>query len=58
MQKYFNKTKFLNEINGFYRRIKLKAHFKDQTNKPRTEEGILENRLIKHGYPKRNHDTI
>ena len=40
-QKYFNKTKFFNEINGFYRRIKLKAHFKDQTNKPKTEEDIL-----------------
>ena len=25
MQKYFNKKNFYNEINGFYRRIKLKA---------------------------------
>ena len=40
MQKYFNKTNFFNEINGFYRRIKLKAHFEDQTNKPKIDEDI------------------
>ena len=33
MQKYFNKTKLFDEINGFYGRIKLKACFNDQTNK-------------------------
>ena len=41
MQNYFNKTRFFNEVNGFYRRIKLKAHFKDQTNKLKTEEDIF-----------------
>ena len=41
MQNYFNKTRFFNEVNGFYRRIKLKAHFKDQTNKLKTEEEIF-----------------
>ena len=25
----------------FYRRIKLKAHFKDQTNKPKTKEDVF-----------------
>ena len=41
MQKYFNKTNFFNKINGFYRRIKHKAHFKDQTNKTKTKEDIF-----------------
>ena len=33
--------KFFNEINLFNRRIKTKANFKDQTNKPKTEEDIF-----------------
>ena len=41
MQNYFNKTKFFNKINDFYQTIKPKAHFKDQTNKPKTEEDIF-----------------
>ena len=53
MQKYY-KTKFFNEINGFYRRIKLKAHFKDQTNKPKTEEDISRKPTDKTWIPKKN----
>ena len=34
MQKYFNKNRFYKTVNVFYQRIKLKTHFKDQTNKP------------------------
>ena len=41
MQKYFNNKKFYNEISSFYRRIKHKAHFKDQTNKPKAYEDIF-----------------
>ena len=41
MQKYFNKKNFYNKINGFYRRIRPKAHFQDQTNKLKTEEDIF-----------------
>ena len=41
MLKYFNKTEFFNEINGFFRRIKFKAHFKYQTNKPTIEEDLF-----------------
>ena len=41
MQKYLNKRKFICDINGFYRRIKLKAYFKDQTSKPKTEKYIF-----------------
>ena len=33
MQKYFNKKKFYNETNGFQLGNKLKAYFKDPTNK-------------------------
>ena len=49
MQKYFNKNKF-NKINGFYQRIKVKTHFKNQKNKPKTEKYIFRNQLIKHGF--------
>ena len=37
-QMYFNKKKFYHKINDCYQRIKLKAHFKDYTNKSKTEE--------------------
>ena len=58
MQNYFNKTKFFNEINGFYQRIKLKAHFKDQTNKPKAEEDIFRKPTDKTWIPQKNHHTI
>ena len=56
-QKYFNKTKFFNEINGFYRRIKLKAHFKDQTNRPKTEKNIFRKPTDKTWKPQKHHHT-
>ena len=56
MQKYFNKTKFFNEINVFYWRIK--AHFKDQKNKPKTEEDILRKLTGKTWISPKNHHTI
>ena len=58
MQKYFNKTKFCNEINGFYRRIKLKAHFKDQTNRAIIKEYMFRKPTDKTWIPKKNHHTI
>ena len=58
MQKYFNKTKFLNEIDGFYQRIKLKAHLKNQTNKPKTEEDIFRKPTDKTWIPPKNHHAI
>ena len=54
MQKYFNKTKFFNEINVFYRRIKLK----DQKIKPKTEEDIFRKPTDKTWIPQKNHYTI
>ena len=58
MQKYFNKKKCFNETNGFYRRIKLKAHFKDQTNKSKTGEDIFRKPTDKTWIPSKNHHTI
>ena len=58
MQKCFNMKKFFNEINGFSRRIKLKAHFKDQTNKPKTGEDIFRKPTDKTWIPPKNHRTI
>ena len=58
MQKCFNIKKFFNEINGFSRRIKLKAHFKDQTNKPKTGEDIFRKPTDKTWIPPKNHRTI
>ena len=52
-QKYFNKTKVFNEMNGFYRRIKLKAHFKDHANKPKAEEVMFRKQTDKTWMPKR-----
>ena len=57
MQQYFKKTNF-NEINGFYRRIKLKAHFKEQTNNTKTEEDIFRKPTDKTWIPPKNHHTI
>ena len=56
MQKYFNKKKFYNETNGFQLGNKLKAYFKDPTNKQK-HKLFLENRLIKCGLLKK-HRTI
>ena len=58
MQKYFNKKKFFNEINAFYRRIKLKEHFKDKTNKSKTEEDIFRKPNDKTWIPPKNHHTV
>ena len=58
MQKYLNKARFLNEINYFYGRIKLKAHLKDMTNKPKTEEDIFKKPNDKTWIPQKNHHTI
>ena len=58
MQKYFNKKKFYNKINDFYWRIKLKAHFKNQTSKPKTEQDIFRKPTDKTWIPKKNHHTI
>ena len=52
MQKYFNKKKFYNETNGFQLGNKLKAYFKDPTNKQK-QKLFLENRLIKCGLLKK-----
>ena len=48
-------------MNGFYQKTKLKAHFKDQTNKPKTEENIFRkptNKTWIPAPPKKNHHTI
>ena len=53
-QKYFNKKKnFFNEINGFYRRIKLKKHFNDRTSKAKIEEDVFRKPTDKTWIPKK-----
>ena len=58
MQKYFNKKKFYNEISSFYQRIKHKAHFKDQTNKPKAYEDIFRKPTDKTWIPPKHHHNI
>ena len=58
MQKYLNKRKFICDINGFYRRIKLKAYFKDQTSKPKTEKYIFRKPADKRWIPKKTRHNI
>ena len=58
MQKYFSKTKFFNEMNGFYRRIKLKAHFKDLIIKPKTEKNVFKKPTGKTWMPHKSHHPI
>ena len=53
MQKYFKKNRLYNEINGFYWRIKLKAHFTDHKNKPKTEEDVFRKPTDKTWIPKK-----
>ena len=55
MQNYFNKTRFVSETNGFHGRIKLKAHFKDQINKRKTEQNIFRKQTDKTWIPQSNH---
>ena len=49
--------KFFNEINLFYRRIKTKANFKDQTNKPKPEKDIFRKPTDKTWITEKNHHT-
>lgn len=58
MQKYFNKNRFYNTVNVFYQRIKLKTHFKDQKNKPKTEKVIFTKPTDKTWIPPNNYHTI
>ena len=55
---YFNKKKFYHKINDCYQRIKLKAHFKDYTNKSKTEEDTFRKPTDKTQIPKKTHLTI
>ena len=54
LQKYFKETKFFNKskINGFYRRMKLNAHFNNQANKSKTEEDMFRKPTDKTFYDK------
>ena len=58
MQKYFNKEKYYNEVNVFHKKIKLKIHFKDQINKPKTESDIFRIPTDKTWVVPKNHHTI
>ena len=56
--KVFQQNEFFNKINGFYQRIKLKTHFKDQKNKPKTEKVIFTKPTDKTWIPPNNYHTI
>ena len=58
MQKYFSKTNFFNGINGFYWRMKLEAHFKDQANKPETEKDVFRKSTDKIRIPQKTRHTV
>ena len=54
MQKYFNKTKFFNEIERFFiKESNLKHILKTRKISEKQKKIYLENRLIKHGYHKK-----
>ena len=61
-QKTFDKKTqktFDKEVNDFYRRIKLKAHFKDTASHQHlTEDEIFKKRSIKSWIPPKNHLTV
>ena len=57
--KKFNKKLIDEDINDFYRRIKLKAHSRENTNvKEQTEEEIFKKPTNKKWAPDKNHHTI
>ena len=58
-EKNFDKKTFDKEINSFYRRIKLKPHFKEAaSNQYLTEDNIFKKRSSKLWVPTKNHHTI
>ena len=58
-EKNFDKKTFDKEINSFYRRIKLKPHFKEAaSNQYLTEDEIFKKPSSKLWVPTRNHHTI
>ena len=57
--KKFNKKLLDEEINDFYRHIKLKVHFRDNTKfKEQTEKEIFKKQANKKWAPNKNHHTI
>ena len=57
--KKFNKKLLDEEINDFYRHIKLKVHFRDNTKfKEQTEKEIFKKQANKKWAPNKNHHTV